>query len=119
MIGALMAKGTREHHLGYALVAVALFILYWLNKNGLLHESVTSSIVTAAGTVTSDPATGFPQFDPNVASTIPANISAAVAPIDINGVVTNTPADPSKCSCPIGTSQWHNAADNTYWCVPT
>jgi hypothetical protein len=113
-----MAKQTREHHLGYALVAIALFILWWLNKQGLLHESVSSSIVSAAGTVVADPVTGFPQFDPRVPSTVPTNIADAVAPIDVHGTITNSPANPALSSCPIGTSHYHNVADDTYWCVP-
>lgn len=113
-----MAKGTREHHLGYALVAAALFLLWWLNSKGLLHESVSSKIVTSAGTVLSDPVTGGPQFDPSAPSTVPANIAEAIAPIDGNGVLTNSPADPTKCTCPIGTTLWKNSADSTYWCVP-
>lgn len=114
-----MAGKTHEHGLGYALIAAALFLLWWLNKNGLLHESVSSKIITPAGTVTSDPATGFPQFDSNVASTIPANWTDAVAPIDEHGVITLSPSDPAKASCPIGTSPWRNAADGNYWCIPT
>lgn len=114
-----MAGKTREHGLGYGLVAIALFLLWWLNKNGLLHETVSSRIVTSSGTVVADPLTGFPQFDTNVPSTVPANIAEAVAPIDEHGVITNSPANPTKCSCPLGTSQWRNAADSTYWCVPT
>jgi len=113
-----MAGKTHEHNLGYALVAVALFILWYLNKNGLLHESVVSSIVTPTGTVTSDPATGYPQFDPNTPSTVPANIAQAVAPIDKNGVITTAPADPTSITCPLGYTPWHNAADGTYWCMP-
>ena len=114
-----MAKQTREHHLGYALVAAALFILWWLNKQGLLHESVSSSIVTAAGTVTSDPLTGFPQYDPRVPATIPTNIDKAVFPIAADGTISPNPSDPTRCSCPTGTTPWHNAADDSYWCVPT
>jgi hypothetical protein len=116
---AAMAKHTKESHLGYALVFAALLALWYLNKKGLLHESVSSSIVTPDGTVLSDPKTGFPQYDSSDPQTFPPNLDKAVAPINGDGSVSAYPADPTTCSCPIGLSAWHDVKDNAYWCIPT
>lgn len=110
----------REQHLGIWLTAGAALLLYYLSKNGLLHQSVTSSILTSDGTSTvPDPITGAPQFDMGNSATVPKGFESAVPPIDAStGIATTSPADPTRCSCPQGYSLWHNANPDTYWCIP-
>lgn len=110
----------REQHLGMWLTAGAALLLYYLSKNGLLHQSVTSSILTPDRTSTvPDPLTGAPQFDMGNAFTVPPGFSSAVPPIDAStGIATTSPGDPTKCSCPQGYSLWHNVNPDTYWCIP-
>lgn len=107
---------------GYIILGgFAALLLYLLSKgNTLLHETVSSSIVTAAGTITSDPLTGAPQFDASDTRTYdPARYAGAVAPIDTNGRVTQYPSDPVRCTCPQGFEKWKDVVDNSYWCFPT
>lgn len=105
---------------GWVLLAGFGALLAYLLKNSssLLHESVSSSIVTGAGTVTPDPATGVPQYDTSIASTIPEAEAFAIKPIASDGTLTQYPANPKGASCPIGYQLWHNAHDNSYWCLP-
>lgn len=111
---------TNTDILGWGLVIIALLLLYFLNKKGLLHESVSTNILTPDGTTTQDPVTGYPQYDTNVAQTVPSQIAQAVAPIYTpTGEITSHPPDPTQISCPIGTSPWHNVTDDSYWCLPT
>ena len=107
-----------ESIFGIILAAIALFILWLMNKGGLLHESVSARIVTPEGTITSS-TEGYPMFNPNDSRTIdPAQFAASVAPLDTNGQSTHFPKDRVNCTCPIGWDKWVNAQDNGIWCVP-
>ena len=108
----------REHVFGLGLAILAAFILYLLSKSGLLHESVTSAIITPQSTVTSDPQTGYPQYDTRVGSTIPEQEAFAEPPLDTNGMATQFPKDILNCTCPIGYRKWRNVADGGIWCLP-
>lgn len=109
----------RDHIFGLVLAAIALALFYLFHKSGLLHESVTASIITPQGTVTSNPQTGYPQFDSRSPATIPAARADAVAPIDTNGAITQFPKDVLGCTCPIGTQKWQDVSDGSVWCIPT
>ncbi len=103
---------------GLILAAIAIAIFYFLNKKGLLHESVSSAIITAQGTVIPDITTGFPQYDTRTPSTVPLTEQFALKPLDSFGNATEFPKDPTRATCPIGYSKWHNAADGSTWCLP-
>jgi len=111
----------RENIFGLALAAIALFLLWLMNKKGLLHESVSAKIggatVTTAGTILPDEF-GFPVYDTRYPSTVPETEAFAIAPIDTNGNITQFPKNPRGCTCPIGFSKWRNAADSSLWCLP-
>lgn len=109
---------TREQQTGLFIVGGAALLLYFLSKAGLLHESVSSAIVSPENTVLSDPKTGFPQYDPRIPATIPAGEDFALRPISADGQVTEHPADPTTCTCPQGYSPYHNVQDDSYWCIP-
>jgi len=111
-------KLKRESIFGIILAAIALALFYLFNKKGLLHESVSSKIITGAGTVVSAASTGFPQYDTRVPATVPETEAFAIAPIDSHGNVTQFPADPLSSTCPVGYSKWHNIADGSTWCLP-
>jgi hypothetical protein len=115
---------TEHEKFGLGMAALAALILYLLNRNGLLHESVTSTIigglpVTSAGTIQPDPVTGAPMFDQNVGTSIPANEAFAVPPIDWDGKVTFNPTQPKRATCPTGYTLWKNATDGSYECIAT
>lgn len=100
------------------IAALVALLVYLLTKGGsFLHESVSAGIVTGAGTVTSDPATGYPQFDTRFPQTVPANAGSAVPPLDANGQANWNPANPLQATCPAGYQMWHNATDGTYQCL--
>ena len=107
---------------GLGMAALAALILYLLQKKGLLHESVTSTIggvpITSSNTIPPDPATGFPMFDQNVAASIPAGEEFAVMPIASDGTLTWNPSNPKAASCPMGYRMWKNATDGSYECIP-
>lgn len=109
---------TDGQKLGLGLSALAAFLLWLLNRNGLLHEAVTAKIITPQGTVLSDPVTGAPQFDHTIASTIPVNEEFAIAPIDGNGNVTFDLKVPQRASCPRGYQLWRDVATGRYECIP-
>lgn len=104
---------------GWAILGGFALLLAYLLKNAksLLHEQVTSSIITPQGTITPDPLTGAPRFDSTIAATIPANFDSAVAPIAPNGVVTPYPNDPTGATCPAGHLLWKDEATGAYWCL--
>lgn len=109
----------KQQTFGIALAAGAAFLLWLLSKKGLLHESVTSQIVTGQGTITSDPATGAPNFSTADTRTYnPAQYAAAIPPISGPGPATQYPSNPQAASCPEGYQLWHNVDDNSYWCMP-
>lgn len=108
----------REGYYGMGLAALAAFILYWLNKKGLLHESVSASIITPNGTVQSQAGTGLPQYDVRDSRTIPDGEDFAVNPISSMGVVTQHPSDPNKASCPQGYTLYHEVSTDSYLCIP-
>lgn len=112
---------TRERTLGIVLATAVAALLYMLTRSGLLHESVSAAIdptlLTPQGTVTPDPVTGRPRFDSRVPRTVPANYASKIAPIDSLGVITSTPYNPSKATCPAGYQLFNDAADGTYWCI--
>lgn len=110
---------TDGQKLGLGLTGVAVFLLWLLNRKGLLHESVTAKIITSQGTVLSDPVTGAPQFDHTVPSTVPPNEEFAIAPIDGDGTVTFNIRQPRKASCPSGYQLWKDAASGRYECIPS
>jgi hypothetical protein len=109
---------TEQHKFGLGMAALAALILYLLQKKGLLHESVSSTILSGSGTVLQDPVTGGPQFDQSIAASIPANEAFAVKPIAADGTVTWNPSDPRRATCPMGYTLWHNATDGSYECIP-
>ncbi len=107
-----------EHNTSVVVLVLVAIILYLLSKANLLHESVTSGIVTPQGTVTPDPVTGAPRFSPSNPATLPANYPVnVVAPIDGLGNITTNPADPRKATCPAGYQLWQNADSGAYWCI--
>lgn len=112
----------REHIFAAILAAIAIALFYLFNKRGLLHESVSTTIgnvrISGAGTIASDPVTGFPVYDTRVSETIPESEAFAIPPLDSFGKATNFPTNPMNCTCPIGYSKWKNAADNSIWCLP-
>lgn len=112
----------REHIFAAVLAAIAIALLYLLNKSGLLHEAVSHKIggttVSAAGTIQPDPVTGYPVYDTTQPQTVPETEAFAVAPIDITGKITQFPANPFSATCPIGYRKWKNVADNSIWCLP-
>jgi hypothetical protein len=109
---------TDEQKFGTLVAGAAVFLLWLLNRKGLLHESVSAKIITPQGTILSDPATGAPQFDHRVAATIPPNEEFAVAPIDGDGAVTWSLRIPQRASCPTGYRLWRDAANGRYECIP-
>ena len=113
------SRGDQQRFFGYALIAGLLALLYYLLKNGstFLHEGVSTSIITSAGTIVPD-ANGIPQFDTRIPATVPPGQGAAVAPIDANGVTNWNPSDPVAATCPMGYTKYHNVTDGTYQCVP-
>lgn len=108
----------RESIFGLILAAIAIALFYLFNKKGLLHEGVSSSIITAQGTVIPDMVTGFPQYDTRIPATVPEAEAFALKPLDSLGNATQFPANPMKATCPIGYSKWNNAADGSTWCLP-
>jgi hypothetical protein len=108
---------------GLTVAGLAVLALYLLNKKGLLHEAVTTTIggvtVTPQNTILPDPVTGAPQFDSTIAATVPEQEAFAIAPIDSNGNITFTPSNPKGCTCPIGYILWHDAGSGRYECLPT
>ena len=107
---------TREQKFGVGLLALILFLLWWLSKKGLLHESVTSRVLTGSATAAlTDPVTGAHAFDAN---SVPDNEEAAFAPLSDNGVATFHPANPKTASCPIGSTLWKNNITGGYECIP-
>ena len=116
----------REHgqsYFGLILAALALLLLWLFSKKGLLHESVTHTVggvtVTPSNTITPDPATGYPRYDTRFPETVPEAEAFAIAPIDVNGRITEHPSSPSRCTCPVGYDKWVNSADSSVWCLPT
>ena len=105
----------RQEHLGWFGLALAggAALLFWLlHKNGLLHERVTSRIVTGAGTVASDSVTGAPQFDLNDARTYDAAKfqQAVLSPC--------APHCGSLADCPVGWELWFEISQGKYYCFP-
>lgn len=119
--GLTMAKGRKQENTGWLILGgLGLLLLWLLSKgNSLLHESVSSSILTPYGTVTSDPVTGAPQYDPSIAASIPQNEEAAIPPICGPGAATFTPSNPKACSCPQGYTLWKNVRAMIYECIPS
>jgi hypothetical protein len=110
---------TREGYYGMGLAAIAAAILYWLSKQGLLHESVTGGIVTPDGTIASQSGTGIPQYDITNPSTFDeAQLNASVPPLDQYGKATQNPSDPTRSTCPIGYTLYHEVTSGAYWCLP-
>jgi len=113
-----MSRKKHESTFGIILAAIAILLLWLMNKGGLLHESVSAKIITPEGTITSSPE-GYPMFDPSDPRTIePSQFAASVAPLDNRGVAGHFPSDRVNCTCPIGWDKWVNARDNAIWCVP-
>lgn len=113
-----MKKVNHEGYFGLILAAIAVLVLWLLNKKGLLHESVTAGIITPQGTITSS-VEGYPQFDAtNTATYDPQKYALSVAPIDTNGQITNQPRNRTGATCPIGYSKWVDVVDNSIWCMP-
>jgi|SRR2546429_3212818 len=112
----------RQGIFGLVIAALAVAILYLLNKKGMLHESVTSTIggVTSSGlgTILPDPQTGFPVYDTRYPSTVPPEEAYAIPPLDTDGNATQFPKNALGCTCPIGFVKWKNAADGSVWCLP-
>lgn len=109
-----------QEHAGLWIIGIFIALLAWLlrsQSNPILHESVTSSILTPDATTVPDPATGCPQFDTRIVATIPNNQGNAFAPIGADGVVSYSPTLPP--SCPINSVLWHNVADGSYQCIPS
>lgn len=108
-----MRRMNQNREYGLFIAVVAAVLLWLLHKKGYLHEAVSAAILFP-----SQPGTGFPQYDTRNASTVPENEAFAIKPIDSLGKVTEHPGDPSKITCPVGYKQWHNVADDSYWCLP-
>jgi hypothetical protein len=114
-----MARRKQQETTGYLILAIFGAILLWLLTRGksILHESVQSAILTPQGTVTPDPVTGAPQFDPRI--DVPANEEYAIAPICGPGPATFNPVNPKACSCPSGYVLWKNVGSGGYECIPS
>lgn len=111
----------QQEHTGWGIIAgLIALLLYLLSKgNSLLHETVSASIVTGAGTITSDLVTGAPQYDTRIPSTVPEQEAFAVPPINADGSLNPHPANPATLApAPVGYTLWHNVADNSYWYLP-
>lgn len=107
---------TREQKFGIGLLALIAFLLWWLSKKGLIHESVTSTVLAGSAKILpNDALTGAPTFDAN---SVPDNEEAAIPPIDGDGTARFDVKYPQRASCPIGYQLWKNLVNGTYECIP-
>lgn len=103
-----MKKMRHEHYFGLVLAAIALLLLWLMNKAGVLHETVSSRLIP------SDPLTGAPQFDSGDTSTFDVNAYAASVPPPVGWI----PGDPRVAPCPAGYQLWHDSSSGGYYCFP-
>ncbi len=101
---------------GLALAILAALILWLLNRAGLLHETVSATVITG-GIVSFDPATGLPRYDTRFPQTVPKQEAQAIRPIQSDGRVSEF-GNAATASCPIGYQLWINAANGGSWCLP-